>query len=51
MRATFFAALIAAVSQARPHDLQTYTFEQFVSENKLDYQQDTAEYAMRAQNF
>ena len=53
MRATFLTALVAAVSQARVHwsELQSYTFEKFVSDYKLNLHQNSEEYVIRRQTF
>ncbi len=49
MKFTFFAALIAAVSQARPNqsDLHKYTFQQFVQDFDLGIDHSSTEYATR----
>jgi cathepsin L len=49
MKSTFFAALIAAVAQAKPllGDLPKYSFQQFVQDFSVDINHGTEEYAMR----
>ena len=53
MKAAFLTALITAVSQARVHwsELQSYTFEKFVSDYKLNLHQNSEEFVVRRQTF
>jgi len=50
MKSTFFAALVAAVVQAKPtlNELENYTFEKFIQDFKLDdFFRGPADYAER----